>query len=68
MRFSCFHKSRLSTGFHINNAMYPPPLRYSRSIVALVTRNLGDALESQITLWAGVQGRVAGAVVKQVTG
>jgi len=68
MRFSCFHKSRLSTGFNINITMFPPPLRSACSVVALVTRMLCDALESQLKERAGVQGRLAGAVGKQVGG
>jgi len=36
--------------------------------VALVTRMLCDALESQLKERAGVQGRLAGAVVMEVAG
>ena len=43
-------------------------MRSACSIVALVTRMLCDALESQLKERAGAQGRLAGAVGKQVAG
>jgi len=45
-----------------------PASQSACSIVALVTRMLCDALELRLKERAGVQGRLAGAVVKQVAG
>jgi hypothetical protein len=46
------------------------PLRFTFSLVAfaIALMALCDALESKIKARAEVQGRLAGAVVKQVTG
>ena len=47
-----------------NPELFPPPSRSTCSIVALVTRMLCDALESRLKENAGVQGKLANAIIQ----